>query len=1190
MTTSSGNGDSQETSLEKASAKATTRLHREAILRRHFAKRSDQRKMNETLQVQEEPLTTVAQRVEPESRPKSTGRIVRSSRPVTPLRNVALRKKIAAVAVAAPDQSAAPFQSEMKDGSLSAPASPERLQKKEAALQPNKLGITPSRVSVKRRELVIKKLSARKHMVTQVFNDGLQNESQSAADDDDKVRASFSGAGGSTEPTADEHPSSTTGQEEAECATDDEFLKAMPDLSKSDGDQKPSEVPGRHERQLSYESLDEILGSKSSQSAGIVGSNSSQSVGKYFGRLLEETDAEEAERNTVIHEETMDGDAAADDETSAFDFRSIHDHPPADAARSPQVLHHDPSWDANRVYFNEFESPKKSKSRDVVDFFDQQSWAAETASTFPITNTTTALNSRSLSRGEEKKEKEDDLPVAGSLVGHEDEFDPVGWPRQQNTDEPVESDNEVANEALLEIHDDENLLGDDISRSEAGLTEILGDYNEPLTPKQERLAEYNEGGDDTSEDGSSNKDEDDASMSSNSVNGENFDYKSQVEDDAEDASVMDGPTNDDIFDDIASEPAGYVATFDVAAVAASAAREIAKEKQSLFPDGAFHMDRDGATKSEEPKSFIPEEFLGLPPPPPPPGPSPAKSPRKRSPRKTTASVGKVIPILAPPPEEKLKQWEQSRPSHVRDLPPLITGSSSLGSLDFRPHAHERARALPLITSSSSAGSFDAHEHDKSRSVPLLSCSSSVGSSDGKAQPEIRAAESSDKCIIYSEAAPRSSPNGDVVEDTPCASDLAVMARFDDDQLDVPSSARPRTPPQSKGQGPVSASMVIHDGKLAEKVDMAISAADSKFEEVQMSFSGDEANAGAFVSWRMDVSVDETVPKHANGAIGEPQKCLDGYEEFGRPNLSESSSSEKRPDAPAVLSKEAEREASMRYFIVPNGHPSPFEAAITQSPQILSSILSFLGDPVAVCRIKMTSKECYAYIDDNEHRLMRDAVRSGGMKMNVRPYFWLWVSLQKCGQGRPNDDDDGVRATDLASLERDGREGKWHSVIERDVSRSFGNLPPHKTGARLRTDSIVRALVTWGRGRMVKRGVKGTGDPPPASNASSMDSDDVSLAPTDTVSDWGGVTPVGSFTSSTSGGDFCETKGAIQQNKPRKRRMAPDELALSGNALSEDMKSALKDKLSFILHALAAEHSGVGYCQVRRHRRKEGDTV
>ena len=43
-------------------------------------------------------------------------------------------------------------------------------------------------------------------------------------------------------------------------------------------------------------------------------------------------------------------------------------------------------------------------------------------------------------------------------------------------------------------------------------------------------------------------------------------------------------------------------------------------------------------------------------------------------------------------------------------------------------------------------------------------------------------------------------------------------------------------------------------------------------------------------------------------------------------------------------------------------------------------------------------------------------------------------------------------------------------------------------------------------------------------------------------------------------------------------MPAEELALSGNALTNDMKLDLQHKLSFILHSLAATYDDVGYCQ------------
>jgi hypothetical protein len=304
-----------------------------------------------------------------------------------------------------------------------------------------------------------------------------------------------------------------------------------------------------------------------------------------------------------------------------------------------------------------------------------------------------------------------------------------------------------------------------------------------------------------------------------------------------------------------------------------------------------------------------------------------------------------------------------------------------------------------------------------------------------------------------------------------------------------------------------------------------------------------------------------------------------------PNASRESSHKEESRSASVTTAGRQRKKAARTvdrrLIVPDEHPSPFEAAIRQQVKIVSLVLGFLGDPVVVCRMKMVNKACYRYIDEHEQQIMQDAVRLGGLSANSRPAFWMWVTLQKANQEQTGPsgqraDHHGMRLNDLTTLERQGRAGKWNHVIERDVTRAFGNLPPHKTGARLRTDSIVRALVTWGKSRIMKRGVKGSGDPPPASRTGSHDddSDDVSLTPTETVSDWGGVSPTGSFAASSFSG-ANENSRANRQNHGKE---VVDELALGGNAMTDDMKRLLQDKLSCILNALAAVHEDVGYCQ------------
>jgi len=95
----------------------------------------------------------------------------------------------------------------------------------------------------------------------------------------------------------------------------------------------------------------------------------------------------------------------------------------------------------------------------------------------------------------------------------------------------------------------------------------------------------------------------------------------------------------------------------------------------------------------------------------------------------------------------------------------------------------------------------------------------------------------------------------------------------------------------------------------------------------------------------------------------------------------------------------------------------------------------------------------------------------------------------------------------------------------------------------------------------------------------------SQAPMDTVSDWGGVSPVASFAGSASGLESEDAK-AKEDGIEASRRPSRDSscsvseelMVLSGNALTDEMKADLQNKLGFILHALAARHEIVGYCQ------------
>lgn len=299
-------------------------------------------------------------------------------------------------------------------------------------------------------------------------------------------------------------------------------------------------------------------------------------------------------------------------------------------------------------------------------------------------------------------------------------------------------------------------------------------------------------------------------------------------------------------------------------------------------------------------------------------------------------------------------------------------------------------------------------------------------------------------------------------------------------------------------------------------------------------------------------------------------------------VGQSIESNEEPEIPSIVRKS---DLGKR-FIVPHSHPSPFEASVLEAPRIVAAALSFLGDPVAVCRMKMVNKKCRDIVTENEHTLMQDVVRTGGIEARHRPAFWMYVTLEKSDLSSRENKFNGIE--ELNEVELSAEEGKWHHVIKRDVERSFGNMPPHKTGAKFQSDSIVTALVTWGQNRLMKRGVKGGGEPVPTPdigeqkqkvkrksiNISSppwkgdevkenSENDDI---PNGTLSDWGAaVSPKGSFVGSV---DDYDDRADISM----------EEIALCGNSLSAEAKADLQDKLNYILHTLAATYEDIGYCQ------------
>ncbi|GAX09985.1 hypothetical protein FisN_11Lh022 [Fistulifera solaris] len=731
----------------------------------------------------------------------------------------------------------------------------------------------------------------------------------------------------------------------------------------------------------------------------------------------------------------------------SFDFREIED---------TENVFVDPSWDAFKVYFNEFDDAKKNNGDDMFGIHNDD-WISTSRGLFslPVQATECDLDSDAMfprrQQVEEEKKDRDSVSVEQALeiglVNSDSKFVDLRWSIvNECTGHSTVSAGPLSKESEA---DHANLLDD----SSSGCGSSRDSSNCLPKKKEERIREYNtlEVDEESSEDDSGSEQTEQDDYLPNYVpqaNPTDDDILSSSEDEdlGEDFKTTEGlqkATSDqsDVFD-FASDIPGSNSRF-LSDENPNTAHPLSGVAQ-LALNVSNNIDQP-LTSLEERESLvkplsIPLVSIPVPPPPPP-------SPRTSTPKKARRSskVSNIIPRIAPPPFERMKKWEE-----------------------------EKARPIEHLK--------------KLQSRNLL--------------PPPPPPPPPPKSLFHRGRPKRSSDKKQAVE--------------------------------SKGDCALS-STIISNVRMAEKVDTAISVASSKFEE-QISgegFANTFYTNGRHLESLSQRSFGNSKSRLSTAADGE------GLDHFDFRRQNDHLKSER----------------------------SPFNEAIIKVPALLSKVLEFLGDPVAVCRVKMLNRGCREYVERSEHLLMREAVRLGGMSMQVRPAFWLWVTLEKMDSAANNRD-----AACVEELERQGREGKWHSVIERDVARAFGNLPPHKSGARLRTDSIVRALVSWGRGRMIKRGVKGDGEAPPhLTTSNSYDSD---VTPTDTVSDWGAVAPASSTAS-----ELDESLRFKQNNEIlSKHDDGRGELALSGSVLRDDLKVELRGKLRFVLHALAASHPDVGYCQ------------
>jgi hypothetical protein len=290
----------------------------------------------------------------------------------------------------------------------------------------------------------------------------------------------------------------------------------------------------------------------------------------------------------------------------------------------------------------------------------------------------------------------------------------------------------------------------------------------------------------------------------------------------------------------------------------------------------------------------------------------------------------------------------------------------------------------------------------------------------------------------------------------------------------------------------------------------------------------------------------------------------------------------------IISSATEHDPPQPYYKIPTTSPSPFEVAMWNAPSIVLIILGCLGDPSAVCRMKAVNRFCQRIIIENEYFAMKDAVRLGGIPDHIRPAFWLWITLEKCPgiiegadtfrwkeQNFKNETETSKSMSYFQFLEQKGRASKWHHIIKRDVMRAFGNLPPHKSKSTER-NSIVRALMSWGQNHFLRRDDDGSCRIVPSSDTSGCGEAirRLTMSPPnksrkvvqqdseETVSDWGGISPVGSNISSV--GSLARTSSL--------------DAVLGGHEMTQEIKIDLQKKLETILDVIAAVHEGLGYCQ------------
>mmetsp|Transcript_8303 Transcript_8303/g.17304 ORF Transcript_8303/g.17304 Transcript_8303/m.17304 type:complete len:339 (-) Transcript_8303:202-1218(-) len=331
--------------------------------------------------------------------------------------------------------------------------------------------------------------------------------------------------------------------------------------------------------------------------------------------------------------------------TTALDFRDIHQHPPA-TAQARQPLPADPSWDAHKVYFNERERDVDKKGDEFDDFFVPQPGDEDAAAAAIL----------------EANLKQQQDPAAAILAAQaqpetaDETLDPLGWPvdafrsmaeRVQSTLTLGGNDDDGDDLNLLRKSDEDDdaaadasgnvlaAIGVDAQQLVEGVQNLFL-YGTPTNPEEEN--QKNQGGDILDK-------EDRIKM-----------YETTGVDD--ESSVDEDENAQDLEDWEKDKDVSYV----VQSTSNDEEDIVVQHHHNNLDDLMAQDSTEGNTSAVEPAQFSPEiaettaATTTL----------PTFTIPKKEPKKKPARTG-PLPLLRPPPAEKLQKWEEAKARPLQHL-------------------------------------------------------------------------------------------------------------------------------------------------------------------------------------------------------------------------------------------------------------------------------------------------------------------------------------------------------------------------------------------------------------------------------------------------------------------------------------------------------------------------------------------